>query len=113
MFVLMPLSAFFIFLLHRKRVRYYLECLIFSIHYHSLIFMLLSLFVLTNMIIDSEIVLFIVLMYSLAYLFMSLKRVFSQNTLRAIYKTVILALLAPVSIAASFILTIIISILLY
>jgi hypothetical protein len=113
MFVLMPLSAFFIFLLHRKRVRYYLECLIFSIHYHSLIFMLLSLFVLTNMIMDAGIVLIMVLMYSLMYLFMSLKRVFSQNTLRAFYKTVILALLAPISIGFSFIITIIISIMLY
>jgi hypothetical protein len=113
MFVLMPLSAFFIFLLHRKRVRYYLECLIFSIHYHSLIFMLLSLFILTGMIIDPGIVLIIVLIYSLAYLFMSLKRVFLQNTLRAFYKTVILALLAPISIGISFIITIIISIMLY
>jgi hypothetical protein len=113
MFALMPLSAFFIFLLHKKSTRYYLDCLIFSIHYHSLLFILLILFIIVNMITDAGIISIVVLIYSLAYLFLSLKKVYSQNLFRAFYKTVILALLAPISIAVTFIVTIIISVMLY
>jgi hypothetical protein len=113
MFILMPLSAWFIFLLHRKRVRYYLECLIYSIHLHSFIFLLLSFFFLIRMISDSDIVLIAVVLYSLVYLFYSLRRVFAQKFFRTLYKSIILALLAPVSIAVCFLLTIIISIILY
>jgi len=42
MFALLPLFALFFFLLNRKKAQYYIGSLIFSIHYFSFVFLLLT-----------------------------------------------------------------------
>lgn len=79
-FILLP---FFAFLLHivffRKRL-YYVDHLIFSIHYHSVLFIVFGLLILLDTLFDSEILVFlnwIIFTFGLgSYLFLSLKKVY-------------------------------------
>jgi hypothetical protein len=48
MFVLLPLFALYIYILHNRKNYYYAQHIIFSVHYHSFMFALLLLITITG-----------------------------------------------------------------
>ncbi len=84
-FVMVPLYGLIQALLYRRQKRYYMEHLIFSLHFHSFVFVVLLLYMLVSSYLSAGHASFNrVLMTTLsggilAYLFFALKRVYGQN----------------------------------
>jgi hypothetical protein len=113
MFALMPLFALFIFLLNRKKAGYYIGTLVFSLHYHSFVFLLLTLSLLMDRIYEAPINLIIPIIVSPLYLLMALKRVYKDSILRTILKTMLVGILQLVSMVLLFLLTVLIILLIF
>ncbi|WP_192822711.1 DUF3667 domain-containing protein [Rufibacter sp. LB8] len=82
MFVLMPLFALVLKLVFFRARRFYMEHLMFSIHLHSFLFMVMSVYLLLQFLhlpLDLEGWFFLL---GLLYLFLGLKRVFKRSNLR-------------------------------
>ena len=113
MFVLMPLFALFVFMLNRKKAKYYIGTLIFSLHYHSFVFLLLTLSLITDRIIGTSIILIIPIIVSPIYLLMALKHVYGDSLLRTTAKTIFIGISQFVSMGLLFILTTLITLLIF
>lgn len=89
MFFLMPLFAWFVMLFNIKKDHYYFEYLIYSIHFHSFAFLLMSLFLIVNKFYDPAAiyVLLAVLLISAYYFMVSMKRTFPQKRFSAVWKS--------------------------
>ncbi|MBD0255355.1 MAG: DUF3667 domain-containing protein [Cytophagales bacterium] len=83
-FVMVPLAAVILFALYRKTSRYYMEHLIFSLHFHSFVFVLLSgyllvsSYLLSGKVLVNRVLLTTLLAAVLAYLLAALRRVHRQ-----------------------------------
>ncbi|MFO7371390.1 MAG: DUF3667 domain-containing protein [Bacteroidales bacterium] len=96
MFVLMPVFAFFLWLFYWGRKIFYSEHLVFSLHFHTLMFIIFSLWFLLNLLnLHIGLVFFIAI---LAYLLLSLKHVFAQGWMKTTVKLFLLNLVYFVSI---------------
>ncbi|MEL7144793.1 MAG: DUF3667 domain-containing protein [Bacteroidota bacterium] len=91
-FVLLPLFAFIVFLFYRRVYNNYLPHFIFSLHFHSFLFILLSCYILVTAYVTKDyyqlnqlLFLLIVLAYYL-YLFFALKNVFKESVLKVLLK---------------------------
>jgi hypothetical protein len=111
MFLLMPLIAFYLYILHKRSKKYYSEHLIFSIHLHSLAFMVLIFWLLIKSYLSSEWFLIFVIPGLFLYTIFALKTVYQQKIGVVIYKTVLLTLLYFISLVFFFATTIILSLL--
>jgi len=91
-FVLLPLFALLVFLFYRKKYNNYLPHFIFSLHFHSFLFILLSFYVLVTTYITTDyytvnqwlFLLFVVSYY--LYLFFALKNVFKERIITVFLK---------------------------
>lgn len=107
-FLLLPLFALYLYVLFRKPGRFYLSHFIFSIHYHSFVFLLLTLIViLIDYIFPSSVFLsqwslFIAIFISQVYLALALKRVYTQSWLITIFKLVLLNFMYSISVMIVF-----------
>lgn len=96
-FVMVPLAAVILYALYRKTSRYYMEHLIFSLHFHSFVFVLLSgyllvsSYLLSGRAVVNQVLLTALLAAVLAYLFVALKRVHGQSTGKTLLKFGVLA----------------------
>jgi hypothetical protein len=83
MFVLLPLFAFFISLFYSRKVYYYSQHFIFSMHFHSFVFIVLLLDMLTGPLINSFTGVYIVVGLTLAiilvYLIAGLRTAYGQS----------------------------------
>ena len=113
MFVLMPLFAAVIFILHRKKAMHYIGTLVFSIHYHSFVFLILTLAFIVDRIIDVSIIFFIPIVLSPIYLLLALRRVYGDSFLRTLMKTTVIGISQIVSMVIVFILTVFVVLLLF
>jgi hypothetical protein len=113
MFALMPMFALFIFLLNRKKARYYIGTLIFSIHYHTFLFLLFSLTLVVDRIVETSLTLIIPLIMCPIYLYLAMKYVYEGSRIIMIGKTLVVGILQFVSIALLFFITAMISILIF
>lgn len=86
MFLLLPVAALQLKLLYWRRNKLYIEHLVFSLHVHAFIFSLLILTVL----IDFKFMMWIVIMASLIYLFLAMKRFYQQSYAKTASKMVLL-----------------------
>ena len=84
-FVLLPLFAFIVYLFYRRVYNSYLPHFIFSLHFHSFLFILLSAYILITAYVTKDyydlnqlLFLFIVTVYYI-YLFFALKNVFKEK----------------------------------
>jgi hypothetical protein len=78
MFFIMPVFAFFLFLLYYKKNNYYIDHLIFSFHFHSFLFIMgMILYFLLDF--SPGIAIFIVLLIVFMYLYKSLRNVYGQS----------------------------------
>jgi hypothetical protein len=84
-FVMVPLYGLIQALLYRRQKLYYMEHLIFSLHFHSFVFVVLLLYMLISSYLSAGYALFnrglmtVLLAGVLVYLFVALKRVYQQN----------------------------------
>jgi len=102
MFALMPLFAFFIYLLNQKKAKHYIGTLIFSIHYYSYIFLLLTFSFIVYKAAGTPIILILPVVVSPIYLTLALRRVYGDSLTRTITKTLLLGVLQFVSIGLLF-----------
>lgn len=87
MFFLLPLFAGLLWMFTKKRSPFYMDALIFSLHFHSVAFILFSLDVLTGFVTDATLVTKLILFSAMVYLILSMKRVYSLKWRRSIGKT--------------------------
>jgi hypothetical protein len=113
MFVLMPIFALFLYLFYRKRVDYYIDCLVFSVHYHSFAFTLFTLYLLFGLLMDTGWLLLALPAIFGVYCYLGLRAVFQQSWWRTILKTISIGILHVVSIIVCIILTVIVSVVLF
>jgi hypothetical protein len=96
-FLLLPLFALWLSLLFRKDKLYYVDHLVFAIHFHSVCFALLLVNILLVNIFTNELFNNMLSAVSLAgipvYLFFSLRKVYSSSVVRVLMKMVLLVLL--------------------
>jgi hypothetical protein len=90
MFALMPMFALVIFLLYRKKAGQYIGTLIFSVHFHSFIFLLLIFSFLVDKAAGTPIFFILTIVLSPIYLFMALRRVYNDSFKRTLLKTLII-----------------------
>lgn len=85
---LMPVFAFILFLLYWRSKRNYYEFLIFSIHYHILVFIILSaLFIIQKLFNVHVLLVFATILGIYAYLWIAMKNHFGQSWLKSFFKS--------------------------
>ncbi|HEX5626146.1 MAG TPA: DUF3667 domain-containing protein [Saprospiraceae bacterium] len=94
LFILMPLFAWFLSIVYRRRRKFYYEYLIFAIHYHTVSFMILSVALLVDRFVPvpSAVFLFVVLGL-IFYLYKALRYNYGQGRGKTFLKTGILCFL--------------------
>jgi hypothetical protein len=113
MFALMPVFAMFVYLLHRKKKLRYISALIFSVHFHCFMFIVSIFYLLLDRFIDvSEYFIVVPLIFPI-YLFLAFRHVYGDSRIRALLNIFVIGPLQAVSIVTVFILTILISLLLF
>jgi hypothetical protein len=91
-FVMVPLAAVILLALYRKTSRYYMEHLIFSLHFHSFVFVLLSgyllvsSYLLSGKVLVNRLLLSVLLAAVLVYLLVALRRVHGQSAGKTLLK---------------------------
>ena len=108
MFLLMPLFAFLMWLIYVRRKRNYYEFLIFSVHFHSLVFILFSILILIDWTtsLDLTIYGFLVLPF---YLLFAMKNCYKQRWGKTILKWVIVNILYFVTFLCFFVMALMLS----
>ena len=93
-FVLLPLFALIVFLFYRKVYNNYLPHFIFSLHFHSFLFILLSGYVLITTYVTTayyevnQILFLVFILLYYVYLFFALKNVFKERLFSVILKLI-------------------------
>jgi hypothetical protein len=113
MFILMPLFGLILFIFYRKQTKYYLDCLIFSIYFHSFIFLLLIVYSGLNRLTGSLYLFLAIPIIITIYFFFALRAVYKQSVLMTLLKTTAIASLHLVSFLLCFLLMVISSIVLF
>jgi hypothetical protein len=113
MFALMPLFALFVYLLHRRKAQYYIGTLIFSIHYHSFVFLLLSASLLVNWLAGTSYEFEIPIIICPVYLFLALRHVYMDSRTKTVMKTILIGVLQLISFVVVFLMTVFVSILFF
>ncbi len=113
MFVLMPLFALFVFLLNRKKAQYYIGALIFSIHYFSFVFLLLTALLVVNRIAETSLILVVPIIICPVYLYLAMRHMYEGSRFGMTGKALLVGVLQFASIALLFFVTVIISILIF
>lgn len=93
-FILLPFFAFVLYILNYRKKYFYIDHIIFSIHFHSIVFIIalisLSLSRISNSETFNEIESMILFFGVIIYLFISLKKVYASNYLKTFIKQIIL-----------------------
>jgi hypothetical protein len=109
--LMMPFLAVFLKLLYIRREFYYVEHLVFSFHCHAFVFLIATFLALLGDFLGGWIALFIIGI--VVYLFVAMKRVYGQPFGKTLLKFIILSILYLALSLAFFILTLIISFVLF
>lgn len=110
MFVLMPLFALFLKLIYRRKKLYYSEHLIFSLHFHSLVFLLFILWYLLDLLkLNPGFFVFIIMNI---YLIFSMRRVYLQGWSKTLIKWFVLCSAYGISLILALVTGVIISVML-
>ena len=111
MFILMPLFGVWIFLFNRKKLGYFLEALIVSIHFHCFVFLMFTFLFLIGSIISNEISILLGFLIIPVYMFFMLKNAVRQSIWITILKTGLIGVLYISSLAGLIMATMAVSIL--
>lgn len=113
MFVLMPYFGLLLYWFHHRKSDYYLDCLVFSVHYHAFVFLLLTLIVLIDRVTGSAYLLLAFPFLLFAYLFLALRRVYGDGRFKTFVKTSLLGFLHILGLLVAFLVTVLVSVLLF
>ena len=113
MFVLMPIFALLVFVFFRKKVGYYIDCLVFSVHFHSFVFLLFTIYLLLHRLIGSGWLILVTLIALVVYCYSALRVVYRQTRWLAAIKTVAIGILYLLSIVVCFLLLVLVSIVIF
>jgi len=113
MFALMPVFALFIYILHRKKELRYISTLIFSVHFHCFIFSILILCMIINRFIDISELFYAVPIIIPVHLFLAFRNVYGNSRFITLLKVLIIGFLQTASMASLFIITTLISLLVF
>ncbi len=111
MFILMPLFGALLMIFNRKKLYYYIESLIISIHFHSFMFLIFSILLIANYLFSMQIFLFLGLILFPVYMVIMLKNILELKTGAAVIKTAVIGILYTGSLFLLLLLTIMISML--
>lgn len=111
MFILMPFFAWCIFLFYRRTGRQYLGSLVFSIHYHSFVFLIFSIALALNKYDFLSWLPGVALCIFPVYLFFGLRTVYGGSFLRTSFTIFILGMLQIISFIFLFIVTVVLTVL--
>ena len=113
MFALLPVFALFVFWLHNRKKYYYVQHVIFSIHFHSFLFFVLLIWTLLALVNKGDmfqtILSLAVWIISFIYLVISLKNVYQQSVTWAIVKSFAMLVLYIIVLVAGLLLLALIS----
>jgi hypothetical protein len=113
MFALMPIFALVLLIFFRKNEPHYIASLIFSLHYHSLAFLVLAVLALLSGIFRRELILFLAPIVMAVYLFLALRTVYGRSSVSTLFRTIAIGLLHVVLVLALFLATLVVRILLF
>jgi len=103
MFILMPFFALIVYLFYKRLSGYYIRTLVYSIHYHSFLFLILAMSIIYGWFFSSSIAIIVTFFLSAIYMFFSLKHLFGENQLRTLWKTFVIGLFYLISVLACFV----------
>ncbi len=86
MFIFIPLTAFILFILFRRKTKFYIPNLIFAIHLQSLIFLWLTFLNLLDFVVDLTIVKVVVLLFLTFLIFKWIKAFYETSTGKTLWK---------------------------
>ena len=107
LFLLIPLFALLLKILYIRRKRKYFEHLVFSLHFHSFIFMLFILVEFISLLINKMQIIYAPLIF--IYLFVALKIFYGQSVFKTLMKNIILHIVYIICIGFFFLFTTIIT----
>ena len=107
MFILMPVFAMFLYLLHIRSKRNFYEYLIFSVHIHTALFTFLSCVLILGIFLDDDSALKLVLAGMVVYFVVSLKASFGQSYPKVLIKTLVLGIFYLLTLAFCLLLSLI------
>ncbi len=109
MFLLMPVFGAWIFLFNKRQMKYYIESLIVSVHFHSFAFLTFTFLLLISLFAGLEIFLFLEFLIMPFYMLLMFKRSLQQSWILTIGKTFVIGFLYLISFFVLLLLTILIS----
>jgi hypothetical protein len=112
MFLLMPVFAAIVFLFYRKQAQHYIGTLIFSVHYHTFLFVVFIAVNVIDRVWGSSWVLLLAILLCPVYLYRALQHVYGGTVPRTVLKTVGIGVLQTISLLFMFGFTMAISMLL-
>ncbi|PKV67350.1 DUF3667 domain-containing protein [Pontibacter ramchanderi] len=111
MFVLMPFFGFILYLFYRSQRRNYVEHLMFSVHFHTFVFLLIMFAILLEVIFPTISTEGWVFLISTAYLFFALRYVYKESYLLTAVRLIPIGFVYLLSLAILFVTTVGISVL--
>ncbi len=110
MFFLMPLFALILWLFNRKRSPYYLNAMVFSIHFHTLAFILFSTDMIIGFAYDRAFTTLLFIQLALLFLLLSVRRVYGLGWLRAAGQTLGISVLYTLVLGVAILITFLLSV---
>ncbi len=89
MFFFIPLTAWFFFLLFRKKYRYFIPHLIFTIHFQTLVFLIFTVFTTIHFFIRTDYLIIIEILLIICLLYTWIRSFYHTKPLKTIYKMLI------------------------
>lgn len=103
MFLLLPLFAVYLWLMVRKTNPFYIDSIIFSIHFHTVVFILFAIRVLSEYVYEGEAIEVLTSFMVLLYLILSIKNVYGLRWRWAILKSSLLTVLYTMTFGITYI----------
>lgn len=112
MFALMPIFALLLYLFYRKRADYYIDALVFSVHFHAFAFLLFALYLFVARVIDPGSAILATPLILALYVYAGSRSVYHQSRWLTAGKTAGMVMLYGVSVIGCLLLTVLASIVL-
>ncbi|MGB0918289.1 MAG: hypothetical protein ACPGU4_11920, partial [Flavobacteriales bacterium] len=113
MFFLLPFFAALLWLFTKKKTPFYMDALIFSLHFHSVAFILFSADLISGFVLDSTVVTKLILLLAIGYLVLAIRRVYSYSWLSSVGKTLGISAFYFITLGITFLGILILSFLIY
>ena len=105
MFVLMPVLGALIYLFYRKRINYYIESLVLSIHFHSFVFLFYTIILLIDLVIDQPLIYLLWIIIPPVYMLLMFMKYFEKRFWISALKTFFIGILYIISLMLFFLIT--------